>query len=115
MNTVGWARYMERRRVGMCACTLISCYCYYGYREILKQNIFRVLRLIIGLCGFASIALTSNSMLPISIEKSSIVLSAIACVLFTVGGSKLLPKLPFTSLLNEKVSTVFNTGRTTVK
>ena len=36
MNTVGWARYMERRRVGMCACTLISCYCYYGYREILK-------------------------------------------------------------------------------
>lgn len=89
----------------------------------MKENILRTLSLFLAVGGILALTLTGGEGL------SSITLSAVLdtlkvafgitlnllvlmiFLLFAVGGSKLLDKLPFGSFLNQKVATIFTTGR----
>ena len=89
----------------------------------MKENILRALSLVLAVGGILVIILTGGEGL------SSITLSAVLdtlkvafgitlnllvlmiFLLFAVGGSKLLDKLPLGSFLNQKVATIFTTGR----
>ncbi len=81
----------------------------------IKDNIFRVLSLVISLTSFASIVTAYESLSSFSVFDLANIVATLAFILFAIGGSKLLSKLPLTTFLNEEARNIFNTGRHAIR
>ena len=82
----------------------------------MKENVFRVLSLFIGFSGTTILILDTSIILESTLLGglcSAAVLSSF--LLFALGGSKLISKIPFTEWLNEPASSIFNTKTATSK
>ncbi len=82
----------------------------------MKENIFRVLSLFIGLGGVFALALDTSIILESTIIGGLLFVAVLSSfLLFGLGGSKLISKIRFTEWLNETAGSFFNTSKNTSK
>jgi len=81
----------------------------------MKENIYRVLSLIIGILGLIAFSVEGIDLSTINLSKALNVLTLVVFLLFAIGGSKLISKIKLLRLLNEKTSNVFTTGKDLAK
>ena len=82
----------------------------------MKESIFRVLSLFIGLGGVFALALDTSIILESTMIGGLLFVAVISSfLLFGLGGSKLISKIPITEWLNETAGSFFNTSKSTSK
>ena len=82
----------------------------------MKENIFRIFSLLIGLAGVLALALDNSMILESTLIGGLCFVAVLSSfLLFGLGGSKLISKTPFTEWLNEPASSFFNTSKNTSK
>ena len=82
----------------------------------MKENIFRVLSLLIGLGGVFALASDTSIILESTIIDGLLFVAVLSSfLLFGLGGSKLMSKIPFTEWLNETAGSFFNTSKNIYK
>ena len=81
----------------------------------MKENIYRVLSLVIGISGLIAFSVEGIDLSTINLSKALNVLTLVVFLLFAIGGSKLISKIKLLRLLNEKTSNAFTTGKDLAK
>lgn len=82
----------------------------------LKEIVFRVLSLLIGLSGAAVLILDTSMILESTLLGGLCFLVVLSIfLLFGLGGSKLVSKMPLTECLNESIVSFFNTKKSVIK
>jgi hypothetical protein len=82
----------------------------------MKENIFRALSLLVALGGILAFIVDGPQISQVSVLGTITFIAILTSfLLFGIGGSKLLSKLPFTEWLNENAGSFFTTGRDTIK
>ena len=82
----------------------------------MKENIFRVLSLLVAVGGILAFIFDGTQTSQVSVLDTIIFIAVlISFLLFGLGGSKFLSKLPFAEWLNENAGSFFTTGRDTIK